>query len=207
MDSACPRRLLVEGKDDYYVIRKLLKDRSLPVSFHIEPKHGFGNLSESLYAEVNTAKRLALGIVADANDDPQERWQKLRKQLSAAGCDVPAELPPEGAVFAGPMERRVGVWLMPDNSQPGELEDLVAAMIPPTDPIWPRAREYVTDIPKSHRPFKPAKLLRAQVHAWLATRSRPRPMGSAIAAQDLRTNVPQANSLIQWLVKMFDLTA
>ena len=158
-----------------------------------------------MYGEVNAPGRRKLGILVDANDNPSERWQVLRAALADAGCRVPADNPSDGAPFRGPAEQRVGVWLLPDNARPGELEDVVAAMIPPTDPIWPRARDYVDRIPPSHRPFRPTKLLRAQVHAWLATRSRPRPMGIAIAQNDLRTAVPEATALVNWLTRMFDL--
>lgn len=203
MDS--PDRLLVEGIEDYHVLTKLLKARDIAHSIHIDNKEGFNNLLKSVYGEVNAPGRSKLGILVDANDNPSERWQVLRAALVDAGCRVPADNPPDGAPFRGPAEQRVGVWLLPDNTSPGELEDVVAAMIPPTDPIWPRARDYVDRIPPSHRPFRPTKLLRAQVHAWLATRSRPRPMGVAIAQNDLRTAVPEATALVNWLTRMFDL--
>jgi len=32
--------------------------------------------------------------------------------------------------------RRLGVWLMPDNQNPGKLEDFFALLVPPDDPCW-----------------------------------------------------------------------
>jgi len=203
--DTAPDRLLVEGIEDYHVVRKLLQAHHVARSFHIENKKGFDNILKSVYTEVNTPRRRYLGILADANNDPSKRWQQLRDALDAAGCRVPSDNPTDGAAFRGPAGQRVGVWLMPDNANPGELEDLVAAMIPPTDPIWRPARDYVERIPVSHRPFQPSKLLRAQVHAWLATRDRPRPMGRAIENNDLRAGVPQATALVEWLTRLFQL--
>ena len=74
---------------------------------------------------------------------------------------------------------------MPDNKGSGELEDFVYNMIPVNDPIFPRAKRYIDEIPENDRKFTDGKLTRAHVHAWLATRKKPRPMGTAITAGDL----------------------
>ena len=66
-------------------------------------------------------------------------------------------------------------------------------MIPPGDPVWPLSEVYIDDIPEEYRRFAQRKILKAKVHAWLATRERPRPMGSAIDAGDLDMNA--ANGL------------
>ncbi|MXZ99746.1 MAG: hypothetical protein F4Z23_12040 [Acidimicrobiaceae bacterium] len=91
---------------------------------------------------------------------------------------------------------RVGVWLMPDNQNPGQLEDLVAAMIPAEDVVWRLAQEFVDRIPEPERP-KPA--IKAQVHAWLAARAAARRMGSAIRTGHLDASSPAATSFIRWL--------
>lgn len=62
---------------------------------------------------------------------------------------------------------------MPDNREPGELEDFTQRLIPDHDPVWPLARDYVAGIPESNRKFRPGKVSRAEVHAWLATRESP----------------------------------
>ena len=80
-------------------------------------------------------------------------------------------------------EPRVGIWLMPNNKVPGELEEFVASMIPDGDPVWPLAKDYVDRIPTKHRKFSDRKILRAKVHSWLATRTEPRKMGAAIAGR------------------------
>ena len=195
--------LLVEGMDDLRVITNLLDRHQVPMPFEIQQKGGFEELRASIYNEVNVSGRQILGIVADANDHPDRRWQSISAQLKQAGCRVPNRLEERGSVFRGPRGARVGVWLMPDNRSPGELEDLVADMIPGDDPVWPRARDYIDGIPAKDRKFRPGKLPRAYVHAWLSTRKKPRPMGSAIAADDLRHDATNAGSLVAWLTRLF----
>lgn len=53
---------------------------------------------------------------------------------------------------------------MPDNRSPGELEDFVQTMIPGDDPVWPRSKQYIDDIPDTLRKFKPKKKSRAELY-------------------------------------------
>ena len=204
MEAAKSKMLLVEGDGDGHMVRHLLECRNLGLPFEISPKGGYPRLRESIPAEVNVSGRDALGIVADANDDLTVRWQSIPDRLNGVGCDVPNAICDSGSIFFGPRGIRVGVWLMPDNRRCGELEDFVHDMIPENDPVLPRAKDYVDGIPEADRKFKNAKLTRTYVHAWLATRKKPRPMGMAISAGDLRHDVPVANSFVCWLRELFE---
>ena len=199
-----PELLLVEGQDELHVVSKLLDRHRLQPSFEIAPKGGFEELRQSIYNEVNAPRRRVLGILADGNDHPDRRWQSISDQLRNAGCEVPEDRCRTGTVFPGPRETRVGVWLMPDNQRRGELEDFVAEMIPGDDPTWPRAKRYIDDIPGEERKFRTNKLTRAYVHAWLAARKNPRPMGTAITAGDLLHDAPIAATFVDWLRELFD---
>ncbi len=93
---------------------------------------------------------------------------------------------------------------MPDNQRRGELEDFIASMIPQDDPTCPRAQRYIDGIPDAERKFSRRKLTRAHVHAWLAARRKPRPMGTAITACDLHHDAPIAATFVGWLRKLFE---
>jgi len=84
------------------------------------------------------------------------------------------------------------------------LEDFVRALIPGDDPLWPRARKYVADLPEEHRAFKPATRLKAQIHAWLAVRKQPGLIGAAIGDGQLDPDAPAATAFAMWLSKLFD---
>ena len=199
------RVLLVEGSDEYHVIeqlRKRLARRSLePLpEFSTRSQGGVQRLLDAIeYGYVNAPGLSALGIIVDANDDRQARWRAVTDRLREAGVEPPGEPEPSGVVIEG--APRIGVWMMPDNTSSGELEDFIVKMIPADDAIWPRSQSYVADI--QDRRFAPGKTLRAQVHAWLAVRKDPRRMGQAITAGDLDTDAEPCQSFVRWLRALF----
>ena len=200
-EPASDRVLLVEGPDDKHVVQHLCRTLTLSQEFRIADKEGFSNLRKAITPEIKRAGQCTVGIIVDANDDLQGRWQAISNELGRVGIPSPRSPSPSGTVIEG--TPRIGIWLMPDNNAQGELEDFVERLIPDADPVWPRSRQYVDDIPQSDRKFKPEKTLKAKLHAWLATRADPRKMGSAIGAGDLNTGAPLAKALVDWLRLLF----
>ena len=122
------RVLLVEGQDDKHVVRHLC-NRSQPMpAFDIRDKGGIDNLLASIGPEVKVPGRMAVGILPDANDDPEARWNALRHRLADQRFDLPERPDPDGTVIDG--SPRIGIWLWPDNQEPGELENFVEATVP-----------------------------------------------------------------------------
>ena len=197
------RVLLVEGPDDKHVAIHLAHSSQDRPDFLVIDKGGISNLLRSIPLELRVEGRVAVGILVDANDDLRSRWQAVTDRLRPAGIQLPASPSPGGTVIEFDGKPRVGVWLMPDNESSGELEDLIASMIPPGDPVWPLSEAYIDDIPEEFRRFAQGKIPRAKVHAWLAARERPRQMGSAIAAGDLDTNAASSLGFLEWLRKLF----
>ena len=143
--------------------------------------------------------RTALGILVDANDRPTDRWTQILHQVTQAVGQVPTQMVRSGTILG--VRPRVGIWLMPDNQTTGELENFIEQLIPVGDPVWPRAQEYIDGIPVADRKFK--KVLRAQIHAWLATREEPRKMGAAIGIGDLDAAALPAQQFSNWLRRLF----
>lgn len=199
-----PKVLLVEGQDDVHVVGHLWRQRHRSGSpFDIQDKEGIDNLLEAIGLEVKAPGRVAVGIVADANDDPNARWAAVSNRLRGVnvGIEMPDAPSPNGAIMGG--VPRVGVWLMPDNRRPGELENFAQEMVPDDDPVWPLARGYVRDIPQEARKFSPNKTSRAELHAWLAMREEPGFMGSAIGRGDLKTDGELCSAFLAWLERLF----
>ena len=92
---------------------------------------------------------------------------------------------------------------MPDNQSNGEIEDFVVNLIPVGDPIWPRAQDYIDNIPEEDRKFKKHKAQKARIHAWLATCEKPRRMGLAIKTGNLDSDVPIAVTFTEWIKRLF----
>ena len=203
-----PRVLLVEGPDDKHVVIHLSERSELEQNFWIIEKEGKDKLVDSIVLEARTPGRTVLGIVLDANDNPDARWQALTDRLNRLRQEDHFDLPelpsrpePRGTIIEGRL--RIGIWLMPDNLSTGELEDFIGSMIPPGDPVWPLSQAYIDGIPPDDRKFSPGKIQRAKVHAWLAAREAPRPMGLAIKARDLHTNAANTTTFVEWLRKLF----
>ena len=201
-DLPPPRILLVEGPTDLHVVEHLRRRHENMPAFKVVAKEGIEKLKSDIELEFNVSGREALGILVDANDDPGARWGEIADQLAKVGVKVPHTMKECG--FVAPVRPRVGIWLMPDNRSPGELEHFIKHLIPDSDPVWPLAVRYIQGIPTKERKFKSHKELRAQIHAWLATRANPRLMGSAIGARDFNASAPLAVCFIDWLRRVFE---
>ena len=201
--SATPtdRVLLVEGPDDKHTVLNLCGVSANMPTFDIDDKEGAPNLLKSIRGEILMEGRTAVGIVLDANGDPNGRWQAVAGRLRDADIQPPEAPAPTGIIIEG--NPRVGVWLMPDNQSCGELENFVERMIPCDDAVWPLSQDYIDGIPEANRKFTEGKILRAKVHAWLAARKVPRKMGQAIGAGDLNVETVDAENFVTWLRKLF----
>lgn len=170
----------------------------------MSPRGGVDGVIESIRDEARVSGRQALGILVDANDNLVARWQSISDRLASVGIQTPASPSPGGLIIAASGDMlRIGVWMMPDNQLPGELEDFVVQMIPSGDPVWPLSQDYIDRISAGDRKFASGKVLRAKIHAWLAAREDPRQMGLAIRARDLDINGPLCSRFTDWLERLF----
>ena len=201
MASVPERILLVEGPDDKHVIRHIRDRHGDLADFEIRDTGGIDNLLDAIEAETKAAGRQSVGLLVDANSSLDDRWRSLADRLRQVGIEPPQTLDEEGCIIPG--RPRLGLWLMPDNRNSGELEDFVQKLIPADDPVWPLATKYIGEIPLEHRQFSESKVSRAQIHAWLAARKEPRQMGSAIRTGELSADGELALRLVAWLRSLF----
>ncbi len=143
-----PRILLVEGQDDKHVVLQLhmcQHHQAMP-TFGILDKEGFPNLLKSIVPEIKVSGRQVVGILVDANDDMRTRWKELTNRLRRVDIQSPQFPNPDGTIIES--QPRIGIWIMPDNSSAGELEDFVVRMIPDEDQVWPLSQRYIEKIPQ-----------------------------------------------------------
>ena len=202
--ASLPTAMLVEGNDDFNVVWRIAEISEIP-QFHIRETGGIDNLLARIENQVNVSGRRALGILVDANDNPTARWQAVSRELALSGVILPPNPDPTGTIIpAQGRLPRIGVWLWPDNRNPGELEDFIISLIPENDPIWPLSEEYIDTILARHlNKFTPGKKSRAQVHAWLSVQESPRRMGQAIEYGDLNATAPPFAAFATWLTRLF----
>ncbi|MCP5113398.1 MAG: hypothetical protein GY953_21400 [bacterium] len=193
---ACPYVILVEGADDKHVVRHLLDHHGLD-GFDIRDRGGIDNLLETLHVELKASDLRQLGIIVDADESLVSRWQSIRDRLTRSGYEnVPKSPDPSGTIVSQPGRPTVGIWLMPNNSVAGILEDFVAALVPDGDQMWSRAEDCVDSV----QPLLAASAAKAKIHTWLAWQEEPGVrMGSAINQKYLNPEAERADEFVAWL--------
>ena len=205
-----PAQLLVESNDDRHVIWALCERHSVPETFSVEipgRDGGVEALLKSIPVRLKISGLEALGIVVDADQDVQSRWDAVCRRLRDGGYEnMPSTPEPNGVLFMPPGRPRVGIWLMPDNRVRGMLEDFVSALIPEGDPLASRAGHCLQEIEQEGlRRFPAEHYPKAFIHTWLAWQKIPgRPMGQAITARVLEHNSPLADRFVRWLNRLFN---
>lgn len=200
------RVLLVEGRDDEHVFYNLLEYHQVPERFKIKNKEGISKLLDTLDVELLASDLQCLGIVVDADLDINARWQSFLTILGRSGYTSLPSLPDTmGTIIQQDGKPSVGIWLMPDNTLSGMLEDFVSFLVPTDDLLWPKVERCIQDIPEAQQLFKP-HFVKAYIHTWLAWQQEPgAPLGLAIKKRYLDADAPHAQTLIAWIRRLFDL--
>jgi hypothetical protein len=199
--------LLVEGQDDAQVFFHLLRYYRLDTQVTIQQKEGVEALLDILEVELMRRAESRIGIVVDADTNIANRWQSLRHRLNEVGyTTVPRHPDPGGTILKQAGRPIVGLWLMPDNTIPGMLEDFMSLLIPAGDMLWPMAQDIVQQVIAKDRRFPQTQEMKANIHTWLAWQEEPgKPMGQAITKRYLKAEAPHAQQLMAWIRQLFNL--
>jgi hypothetical protein len=202
-----PNRLIVEGRDDKWSILALTQlygwDWDNPQGHYpyIDDAEGVDNAVDALPVSVRTYKRV--GIVVDADTDQQRRWDGIKSMLDGVGFTLPPTPIPDGTVVSKG-DKRVGVWLMPNNQSPGKLEDFLAVLIPSRDGCWGWADEATKGAAARGALFTESDFIKARIHAWLAWQREPGlPFGTAITAALFSHQAALAEKFVQWVAQLY----
>lgn len=203
--------ILSEGPDDQNAIYHLLKAHHLAEVVEINKTiQGIDQLLTLVPTALKPGGLDTYAIIVDADADVDEelqwkhRWQSMRKLLTDCGYTLPDSLDPKGLILEHDDLPRVGVWLMPDNTTRGMLEDFAKLLIPENDVLWPVALEATSKLPIQL--FKSSFEMKANIHTWLAWQKEPgKPIGQAITKRFLNPRAPQAILFVAWIQQLFDL--
>ncbi len=211
--------LLVEGEHDLHVISALCKWHNLPQTFDIQypkasglPANSVEQLLQNFRLQLrsNATDTQAIGVVLDADEMPDKRWQQVTTLIKQTdlGYVIPPHPEPTGTIIPAPAEYRprLGVWLMPNNHSLGELTDFVTFLIPPDDPLSSYADKTLAEIEQAGLNLYGRKRNKAFIHTWLAWQKEPGvPMGRAITAKALSAEADIARMFVTWLRQLFPL--
>ncbi|HYW11930.1 MAG TPA: DUF3226 domain-containing protein [Longimicrobium sp.] len=198
------RRLLVEGKDDKHVVWGLCESYGMPQTFDVEDAEGIDPLLDLVSVQLRGSAIERVGVVADADSAVASRWTSIGDLLRTLGYEnVPLAPEADGTILVQAGKPVVGVWLMPDNTTAGMLEDFIASLVPAGDALLARAAAAIDAIPAKERRFSPVHRSKAIIHTWLAWQEQPgSPMGQAIGKRDLDAQAPQAQRFVAWLQRL-----
>jgi len=196
--------LLVEGKNDLHVFWNIFEKHSVNQSFKSEGKEG-DNIYKSIPIYLKTDIS-TLGIVIDADDNLNGKWEKLKGILTNSGYDLPDSPSPTGTIIKNEESPTVGIWIMPNNDTNGMLEDFVRQLVPEDDALMPFVEESLGKIELNGvNNYKLIHKSKAKIHTWLAWQETPgTPMGLAIKKTYLDTNKELCNTFVNWINTLFN---
>ena len=203
--------LIVEGKDDLHVMLALRDKLQFKGTYEVAEKGDVGKLLGSIEAELIAPGRKCLGIIVDKDtNDPDKnknRWEQIKVILSTLGYEVPESAPPGGAILPSPELgfAKMGIWLMPDNQNPGMLEDFMRNLIVQGDDCLSFAEETLNELEKRKiQRYKEVHRAKALMHTWIAWQDQPGiPLGQS-ATRYLDTDTPLCQQFANWLNRLFN---
>lgn len=209
----------VEGRDDHYALLHLLKrhgidcdegtrDRELP---EFEEAGGIDELLDTMVDAIRYGEGQPVGFVLDA-DAPHtgetSNWERVRARLREVGIRPPETPPATGfRATAANYNATVGIWLMPDNSRAGELEDFLRDLVVEDDTLIDYA-ETATDHARELDPGRAEDGNRRKsiMHTWLAWQREPgRPYGIAMRAKYFDHNAEVAQRFVDWFKRLYGI--
>jgi hypothetical protein len=198
------KKLLVEGNDDQHVIMALCEKYNVFENFDVIDCTGINTVEEQIPVFFKKSEIETIGIIIDADENLQMRWERLKNILSANGCNMPQILPETGLILAD-NSPKTGVWIMPDNNSNGMLEDFISFLIPHEDELLPVVHSTLNNIESRQlNKYSAIHKSKAVIHTWLAWQENPgTPMGLSITKRYLSANDATCRVFIQWLEALF----
>ena len=208
--ESSPSRLFVEGPDDKWSIINLLTrhgydwDNSALVRPFVRDVGGIREMLKPALVDAACKTYRRLGFVMDADQNVTDRWGGIRRLLQTNGVRLPENPEASGAAVEMQDGRRVGVWLMPDNTNPGILEHFIGKLIPANDACRRHADEATTRARELGAPLRELDHIKGVVHTWLAWQETPGlPFGTALTTRILRHDAPEAVAFVDWFNRLF----
>lgn len=152
----------------------------------------------------------AIAVVVDADKSVISTWKSISAVLQKVGySDLPTTPNPEGTVVisANPDLPKVGIWIMPDNETPGEIEDFFLQIIDNEDFRLNHARKSVGEL-IAQKPdlMSDSNRSKAEAYTWLAWQKEPgRSMGVALKSNWADAKHLLATRLANWFSDTFEL--
>lgn len=212
--------LMVEGAEDLRTIPYLVEANGIPWEVNnqfivnIQKYDGIENLIDldEIRYQLNGSEVEALGMIVDADESCQRRWQSIKNSCSEIIIDLPDRIPEIGLIHNTVKDNekpvKFGVWIMPDNINRGMLETFLAYLIPNESSIlWQYAQQTVIEAKSQEASYKPTHLDKANIYTWLAWQNPPgRQLHNAVMEKILNPQHPKVQIFMKWFQDLYNLS-
>jgi len=207
-------------EDAVHVVCHLLDIYKVPESFVTTSFEGKGNYGKTLETAMKSAhfnKTILgkkcdfdihrLGIVVDANGNLNDTFDEFKRIVTSYRCSCPDSLSEDGLVLKndGYGIEKIGIWIMPDNVNPGMLEDFYQHFITDDDKLIPEVDAFINGLPEKDLD-SPKPRSKARMRTWLACQKKSEAlMGYFLSENKDRLNVRNAHAerFVSWIKRLF----
>jgi hypothetical protein len=160
--------LLVEGNDEFNFFMELLGHMGMNTDIDVQPRTvgGKDNFKYALPAflnDPNFPRVTAYAIIRDADTNAKAALASIQKVLRDNGQPCPRQ----HGEFACFDALKVGVFILPGNTNRGMLEDLCLSSVR-EHPIMPYVDEYIEQVKSTMRAKSPKNEGKAKLQVFLA---------------------------------------
>ncbi|MDY6781272.1 MAG: DUF3226 domain-containing protein [Cyanobacteriota bacterium] len=163
-----PKLLIGEGSDDLRFLQAFLKFLEIG-DVQVEQYGGKGNLSsylKTLKLLPGFSKLVSLAITRDADKQANRAFQSICGFLKNRGYATPTKVEQ-----VKPGTPNISVFLFPDGTNPGMLEDLCLSSVK-NDPAMTCIDGYFECV-EQQASRQPKNMAKAKLHAFLASQTKP----------------------------------
>ncbi len=199
--------LLVEGPTDEEIINSLMhkyncKIPALGIKI-CRGKEGVKKSLSSLLKNYDIPNYIqAIGAVVDSDSDSCDTYKDVQNIITSFSYPH-KKLPKEGLIVPGGHNRpKLGIWLMPNNRNEGNLENFCLNLISEQNKEYLfYLKEKIKDLKEEgHAFYKDIHSSKALLYTYLALQNKP---GNSLGLSIIRGNIPAfsslADSFILWV--------
>jgi hypothetical protein len=148
-----------------------------------------------------------LGVLIDADENPNGRWQSFRSLCDRFSSLFPVDLPASGFIINLDNGVRLGFWMMPDCCSRGMMESFLHHLVPEdSSELWKYAKTALSEAKKNGANYRDIHLDKVWIHTWLAWEDPPgERLGVALMKKILKPNHADAKPFVDWFIKLYEL--
>jgi len=160
-----------------------------------------------LTAKIKAAETQTLGVMFDADTNPTGRYTRFRNRLVGLFPLLPESISGDGLVAQNDDQKRVGLWIMPNNQDTGDLEAFLRLMVPlDAEPLWQLSMRSATEARSIGAPYRDCHITKANIYTFLAWHDPPgQHPGMAITKKVLDPRAKCAVPFAGWFRQLYQL--